>query len=204
MRAAGLGSEQPTCKQAATLRSLVRGYITSQLLLAPTPSPPPAVDLLGVDLDAAVSIERGRINLYPGPASAGDAPAAASSANAPAGAKAPGRTGAAKATPAGRGPQARRAAPAAAKQAPAQAAAQPVTSAPGNGAPRLGLPPPGQGLNKAALVTFRRMGVKAGADAAAADALRAKLAEASARMGGVFVHYDPADGVWLVKLDAWQ
>ena len=178
--------------------------------------PPPTlapltVDLLGVDLDAAVSIERGRIQLYPCPAGADQSAADGSPAPAaPGGAKAPsGRPSAARAAPAARGPLARRTAPAAAKPAPAPAtAAAPAPSARTAGsvstAPRPGLPPPGKGLNKAALVTFRRMGAKAGADPAAVDGLRAKLAEASARMGGVFVHYDPTDGVWLVKLDAWQ
>lgn len=171
-----------------------------------------AVDLLGVDLDMAVSIQRGRIGLYPNQSEA--APSASKAA--PAGRAAPGSRlpGGGKAQPAGRLGVAGKAQPAGrplATRRPAAAAAQPAptttasaTAIDGSNSNRSALPPAGQGLNKAALVTFRRMAVKDGSDVAAAEAFRAKLQEASARMGGVFVHYDPADGVWLVKLDAWQ
>ena len=97
-----------------------------------------AVDLLGVDLDAVVSIERGRIALYQ-------------------------------------------------QQQQQQPAA----------------PPPGSGLNQPALLTFRRMTVRSVNDRRTVDAFRGKLMQASARMNGVFVHYDPDEGVWLMKMDAW-
>ena len=32
---------------------------------------------------------------------------------------------------------------------------------------------------------------------------RGRLLAAAARLGGVFVHYDPQEGVWLMKLDTW-
>ena len=65
------------------------------------------------------------------------------------------------------------------------------------------LPQPGQGLNQPALLTFRRMMVRQPNDRRTVEAFRGKLLEASARMGGVFVHYDPDEGVWLMKLDSW-
>ena len=65
------------------------------------------------------------------------------------------------------------------------------------------MPPPGTGLNQPALLTFRRMAVRQKDDRRTVDAFRGKLAEASARLNGLFVHYDPDDGVWLLKLDSW-
>lgn len=94
-----------------------------------------------MDLDAVVSIERGRISLYPEP-----------------------------------------------------------TSGSGD---RM-LPPPGQGLNQPALLTFRRMAVRRPDDKSSVEAFKSKLMEASTRMHGIFVHYDPLQGVWLLKLDSWQ
>lgn len=35
----------------------------------------------------------------------------------------------------------------------------------------------------------------------AVDAFRGKLLDAAARMGGVHVHYDPDEGVWILKVD---
>ena len=102
-----------------------------------------AVDLLGMDLDRAVSIERGRISIYP----------------------------------------------------------QRSGTAAGKGSSQL--PPAGEGLNQPGLLTFRRMAVRNPNDRRGVEAFRGKLLEASARMNGVFVHYDPEQGVWLMKLDAW-
>ena len=102
-----------------------------------------AVDLLGMDLDSAVSIERGRISIYPH------------------------RSG---------------------------AAAAKGTSL---------LPAAGEGLNQPGLLTFRRMAVRNPNDRRGVEAFRSKLLEASARMNGVFVHFDPEQGVWLMKLDSW-
>lgn len=77
------------------------------------------------------------------------------------------------------------------------------------------LPPPGQGLNQPALLTFRRMrlaarggggGLPANGSSAhhqLLDAFRGRLQEASQKLGGVFVHYDSEQGVWMLKLDAW-
>lgn len=64
--------------------------------------------------------------------------------------------------------------------------------------------PPGRGLNQPALLTFRRMVVKKPDDQKLVAAFRKRLQEASERMGGVFVHYDPREAVWMLKLDAWQ
>lgn len=127
--------------------------------------PLPAVDLRGVDLDAAVSIERGRIALYP---HRGAAPVPAPTAQV-----------------VGR---ARHAIVHTAAAAPAR---------PGR------LPPPGQGLNQPALLTFRRMALRQPADWRTVEAFRGRLIEASARLHGVFVHFDPEAGVWLMKLDSW-
>lgn len=65
------------------------------------------------------------------------------------------------------------------------------------------LPPPGQGLNQPALLTFRRMAVRQPDDRRSVEAFRGRLHDAAARLGGVFVHYDADAGVWLLKLDAW-
>lgn len=65
------------------------------------------------------------------------------------------------------------------------------------------LPPPGQGLNQPALLTFRRMAVRQRHDRRTVDAFRGTLLETSARLGGVFVHYDADEGVWMLKLDRW-
>lgn len=104
------------------------------------------VDLLGVDLDVVVSIERGRVTLYPGvPPSAGD-----------------------------------------------------------NTTATRVMPPPGAGLNQPAMLTLRHMAVKQPNDAHVVAAFKRKLEEAAGRMGAIFVHYDPQEGVWLTKLDVWQ
>ncbi|KAL4457257.1 hypothetical protein ABPG75_012122 [Micractinium tetrahymenae] len=66
------------------------------------------------------------------------------------------------------------------------------------------LPPPGRGLNQPALLTFRRMAVKKPDDQKLVAAFKKRLQEASERMGGVFVHYDSKEAVWMMKLDAWQ
>ncbi|PSC67784.1 polyketide synthase [Micractinium conductrix] len=105
-----------------------------------------SVDLLGADFDAAISIERGRISLFPAvPPSVG-----------------------------------------------------------GDGMPARSLPPSGSGLNQPAMLTFRRMAVKQPGDARVVAAFKRKLEEAAGHMGAIFVHYDPREGVWLIKLDACQ
>ena len=114
-----------------------------------------------MDLDAAVLIERGRMQLYPAAAAAARRPAVPAS-------KLHGRAG-------------------------------------GAGQQQRVMPPPGQGLNQPALLTFRRMALRArsGSDWRAVEAFRGRLLEASARLGGVFVHYDPDEGVWMLKVDRW-
>ena len=61
-------------------------------------------------------------------------------------------------------------------------------------------PAPGSGLNKPALLTFKRMHVKQ-KDAKSIGRFKAKLADHAARLGGVFVHYDADAGIWIVKVD---
>ena len=65
------------------------------------------------------------------------------------------------------------------------------------------MPPPGSGLNQPALLTYRRMAVRQPDDKAAVEAVRAKLQKASERSGGVFVHFDPKEGIWMLKVDSW-
>lgn len=48
------------------------------------------------------------------------------------------------------------------------------------------------------------MAVKKPDDPKLVAAFKKRLQEASERMGGVFVHYDPQEAVWMLKLDAWQ
>ena len=62
-------------------------------------------------------------------------------------------------------------------------------------------PPHGSGLNQPAMLTFRRMTVRRPNDRREVEAFRGRLMEASLRLGGTFVHYDPEDGVWMVKVD---
>ncbi|CAL8465609.1 g5145 [Coccomyxa elongata] len=65
------------------------------------------------------------------------------------------------------------------------------------GAPR---PAQGEGLNRPALLTFRRMHVKQKSDNSIAK-FRAKLMDHAAKLGGVFVHYDADTGNWIMKVD---
>lgn len=62
-------------------------------------------------------------------------------------------------------------------------------------------PPHGSGLNQPAMLTFRRMTVRRPNDRREVEAFRGRLMEASLRLGGTFVHYDPEDGVWMVKVE---
>ena len=57
-----------------------------------------------------------------------------------------------------------------------------------------------RGLNKPALLTFRRMQPKQ-KDARSIARFKAKLMDHAAKLGGVFVHYDAAVGNWLMKVD---
>ncbi len=147
----------------------------------------PAVDLLDADLDEIVSIERGRIGLYPNRQQSAPAPAV-------------------------NGRHARLApAPGTPAAAASQRRARLLAALGRNGGAPLAIaappkpvrPPPGEGLNQPALLTFRRMTLRQPADRRTVDAFRGRLLEAAARMGGVFVHYDPDEGVWMLKLDTW-
>lgn len=147
----------------------------------------PAVDLLNADLDEIVSIERGRIGLYPNRQQSAPAPAV-------------------------NGRHARLApAPGTPAAAASQRRARLLAALGRNGGAPLAIaappkpvrPPPGEGLNQPALLTFRRMTLRQPADRRTVDAFRGRLLEAAARMGGVFVHYDPDEGVWMLKLDTW-
>lgn len=173
---------------------------TADVLFVPCNPCPPAVNLLDADLDDIVSIERGRIALYP-----------KRQESAPPGPPAlPALPGPALAT--ARGGQARLVS---ALNTPAAAAARRrarlVATLSGRSTAQLVLAPPpkpdrpprGEGLNQPALLTFRRMALRQPADRRTVDAFRGRLLEAAARMGGVFVHYDPDEGVWILKLDTW-
>ncbi|PRW57893.1 type I polyketide synthase [Chlorella sorokiniana] len=162
------------------------------------------VNLLDADLDEIVSIERGRIALYPNRTPPTPAPLPARPAlPGPARAASKSRQLALLA-PAGPPPETPAAA-AGRRRARLLATLHGGSSA--MHAPALPLqlvrPPVGEGLNQPALLTFRRMALRQPADRRAVDAFRGRLFEAAARMGGLFVHYDPVDGVWLLKLDTW-
>lgn len=151
------------------------------------------MNLLDADLDDIVSIERGRIALYPkrqqsAPPALPTLPALQGPAHA--------RLGPALNTPAAAA--ARRRARLVATLSGRSTA--PLVAAP---PPKPDRPPPGEGLNQPALLTFRRMALRQPADRRTVDAFRGRLLEAAARMGGVFVHYDPDEGVWILKSDTW-
>lgn len=131
------------------------------------------VDLLGVDLDAAVALERGRFALYPQ------------------------THGWVQETR----DRTQEAGAAEQRNAARHLALPRGASAPGPPPPRK--PPPGCGLNQPAIVTLRRMTMRDSSNRRAVDALRGRLAAAAARMGAVQVHYDAGEGVWMLKLDAF-
>ena len=163
------------------------------------------MDLLDADLDEAISIERGRIALYPHHQRGGGPVAPAQLVPAlpgPERAAAAGRQACPRALPPGALHAAvqRRAA---LLGAPVARSARPAAAVAAAPPPKPRRPPPGEGLNQPALLTFRRMALRQPADRRTVEAFRGRLLEAAARMGGVFVHYDPEQGVWLLKLDAW-
>jgi Nucleoporin autopeptidase len=159
------------------------------------------VDVRGLDLDAIVDIEKGKIVLYPEavplPASkpmmataAGKLPSrrrsvvhgsvSVSQPSAAAGGRA-------------RGPRSR-------------SGAGDVQGGKGeDAAPRAVVPKParGEGLNVPALLTFRRMVVKSRDDAGAVAAFRGKLEAHAAKIGAVFVHYKADSGTWVMKVDGF-
>ena len=64
-------------------------------------------------------------------------------------------------------------------------------------------PPPGEGLNNPAMLTFRRMIVKQKGDAKALAKFRQKLIDHAAKIGAVFVHYDAEIGTWMMKVESF-
>ena len=97
------------------------------------------VDVRGLDLDAIVTIEKGKILLYPEPASGDASPgAAADDSETPAQSRRRQKASVSSTTPAG----------ATASEPPGATAVAPPK------------PPPGEGLNVPAMLTFRRMLVK--------------------------------------------
>ena len=64
-------------------------------------------------------------------------------------------------------------------------------------------PPPGEGLNTPAMLTFRRMIVKQKGDAKAVAKFRQKLIDHAAKIGAVFVHYEAETGIWMMKVDSF-
>ena len=61
-------------------------------------------------------------------------------------------------------------------------------------------PAAGAGLNKPALLTFKRMMPKS-KDANSQAEFHDKLVKAAARMGALFVHYEPSTGTWVIKIN---
>jgi Nucleoporin autopeptidase len=160
------------------------------------------VDVRGLDLDAIVDIEKGKIVLYPDAASL---PASTPQKAAAAG-KAPGRRRsivrgvAAAAQPsvaAGGRARGRRSRSGAGGDTPSGKAKD---AAPRPAVPK---PPRGGGLNVPALLTFRRMVVKSRGDAGAVAAFRGKLEAHAAKIGAVFVHYETDSGTWVMKVDGF-
>ena len=159
------------------------------------------VDMRGLDLDAIVDIEKGKIVLYP---EAALLPASMPKTAAAAG-KPPGRRRsvvrglvlasqpavAARGRARGRGP----------RSGAGDAQGGKVKDA----APRAAVPKPvrGEGLNVPALLTFRRMLVKSRDDAGSVTAFRGKLEAHAAKIGAVFVHYEADSGTWVMKVDGF-
>lgn len=186
------------------------------------------VDLRHVDLDAIVSIEKGKILLYPTEPSqppaaeaSGDAstasPAPAAEAYRAASAASPARSGGSDSSLAATKPRKMPKTAATSGQA-MTAQATPGQASKGLAAASLdaattkvsvdaalphGAPPRGTGLNVPALLTFRRMVVKDRGNAAAVTKFRAKLEAHAAKIGAVFVHYDAETGTWIMKVDGF-
>lgn len=159
------------------------------------------VDVRGLDLDAIVDIEKGKIVLYP---EAAPLPASTQKTAAAAG-KPPGRRCSIV-----RGvPSITQPAVAAGGRARGRRSRSGAGEAQGgkakDGAPRAVIPKPahGEGLNVPALLTFRRMVVKSRDDAGAVAAFRGKLEAHAAKIGAVFVHYESDSGTWVMKVDGF-
>jgi acyl carrier protein len=62
-------------------------------------------------------------------------------------------------------------------------------------------PPPGGGLDQPALLTYRRIFMRGAPGRRAEAAFRGRLLQACVRLGATFVHWDPAEGVWVAKAE---
>ena len=65
-------------------------------------------------------------------------------------------------------------------------------------------PLPGDGLNQPALLTFKKVFVRGKATKASVLAFKGVLLQACARMAATFVHWDPDEGAWIAKVDAFS
>jgi acyl carrier protein len=64
-------------------------------------------------------------------------------------------------------------------------------------------PPPGEGLNQPALLTLKKMHARGGRGGRGEAAFRGRLLQACARAGATFVHWDPEEGVWMMKVEVF-
>lgn len=64
-------------------------------------------------------------------------------------------------------------------------------------------PSPGYGLNQPSLITLKGIIPRGQKDYKSILAFKGKLLQACARMGGVFVHYDPDQGIWILKTECF-
>ena len=68
----------------------------------------------------------------------------------------------------------------------------------------VGISLPGSGLNQPALLTMKKIFPKGdGRHKGVVQAFRGVLLQAAQRMGATFVHWDPDQGVWILKVDSW-
>ena len=159
------------------------------------------MDVRGLDLDAIVDIEKGKIVLYP---EAAPLPASVTKTAAAVG-KPPGRRRSIvwgvmsvtqPAMAAGGKARGRRSRSGAGEASSGKAK---------DSVPRAVVlkPARGEGLNVPALLTFRRMVVKSRDDAGAVVAFRGKLEAHAAKIGAVFVHYEADSGTWVMKVDGF-
>ena len=159
------------------------------------------VDVRGLNLNAIVDIEKGKIVLYPDAA----LPPASMPRMAAAGGKPPGRRrsivhGVASVTQptvvAGGRARGRRS---------RSGAGETQSGKVKDAAPRaiVAKPARGEGLTVLALLTFCRMLVKSRDDAEAVAAFRLKLEAHAVQIGAVFVHCEADCGTWVMKVDGF-
>jgi Nucleoporin autopeptidase len=156
------------------------------------------VDVRGLDLDAILDIEKGKIVLYP---EAAPLPASMSRTVLAAG-KPPARR---RSIVRGSMSTSQPSVAAGARTRSRKSRSGAGDGKPKDAAPRAVVPKPacGSGLNVPALLTFRRMVVKKRNDTAALLAFREKLEAHAAKIGAVFVHYEADSGTWVMKVDGF-